>query len=70
MEKIDLNLDNYDLEDILSLFKLGAAYDESDLRAARKLVMRMHPDKSGLNKDYFVFFGKASMKFSGKLSFK
>jgi hypothetical protein len=59
MEKIDLNLDNYDLEDLLGLFALEPTYSEGDLRSARKVVMRMHPDKSGLEKEYFIFFSKA-----------
>ena len=59
MEKIDLNLDNYDLDELLGLFGLESTYNEPDLRSARKVVMRMHPDKSGLGKEYFIFFSKA-----------
>lgn len=56
---IDLNLDNYGLDDLLALFQLAADYGESELKTARRTVMKMHPDKSGLDKEYFIFFGKA-----------
>ena len=33
----DLNIDNYDLNDILALFKINADFDENDLKAAKKI---------------------------------
>lgn len=59
MDNIDLNIDNYDLNDILKLFKLDYNFNESELKEAKKIVLQTHPDKSGLNSDYFIFFGKA-----------
>ena len=56
---IDLNIDNYDFDDILTLFKLPYHYTEKDMKAAKKIVHQTHPDKSGLDKDYFFFFCKA-----------
>tara|TARA_B100000780_G_scaffold131660_1_gene92314 strand:- start:158 stop:424 length:267 start_codon:yes stop_codon:yes gene_type:complete len=55
---MDLNIDNYDFDDILTLFKLPYHYSEKDLKATKKKVLRTHPDKSGLDKDYFLFFPK------------
>jgi len=56
---IDLNLDNYGLDDLLALFQLTPDYGETELKVSRRTVMKMHPDKSGLDKEYFIFFGRA-----------
>jgi hypothetical protein len=59
MDKLDLNIENYDLNDILKLFKIPHNFDETDLKNAKKIVLKTHPDKSGLRPDYFRFFSKA-----------
>ena len=59
METIDLNIDNYNLDDLLKLFNLDYNFGKKELKEAKKLVMKVHPDKSKLNKDYFIFFTKA-----------
>jgi len=56
---IDLNLDNYDLDDILSLFKISYDFDIHDLKKAKKIVLKTHPDKCNLSKEYFLFFSSA-----------
>jgi hypothetical protein len=56
---IDLNLDNYGLDDLLALFQLTPDFGETELKVSRRTVMKMHPDKSGLDKEYFIFFGRA-----------
>jgi len=56
---LDLDIRNYELRDILNLFKLPAVFNESNMREAKLTVMRTHPDKSGLGKEYFLFFSKA-----------
>lgn len=56
---LNLDIDTYSLDDILTLFKLNSDFDEQGLRRARKTVLGTHPDKSGLDKDYFLFFTKA-----------
>ena len=55
----DLNIDNYDLEDLLGLFQLDYNFDDKGLKRARKICMKTHPDKSGLDKKYFLFYTKA-----------
>ena len=55
----DLNIDNYDLTDILKLFKLEIDFGENELKNAKKVVLKMHPDKCGLDKEYFIFFSRA-----------
>jgi len=57
--ELDLNIDNYDLDDILSLFHIDFYFDEADLRRVKKAVLHSHPDKSKLDKKYFLFFTSA-----------
>ena len=59
MEGLDLNIDNYDLTDLLALFRLEFDFKEDDLKRVKKSVMKTHPDKSGLDKKYFLFFTSA-----------
>lgn len=56
---IDLNIENYNLQDILNLFKLDIIFDNIDLNNAKKIVLKTHPDKSGLDKEIFLFYCKA-----------
>ena len=59
MESLDLNIDNYNLPDILALFNLPTLFEEDDLKRAKLAVMKTHPDKCQLPKEYFLFFTKA-----------
>jgi hypothetical protein len=59
MEHIDLNISNYSLNDILNLFKIDMSFGEEDMRVAKKTVLMTHPDKSGLDPKYFLFFTSA-----------
>jgi hypothetical protein len=56
---VDLEINNYNLEDILNLFKLPVNFDEQDLKRAKQVVLKTHPDKSGLESKYFLFYSKA-----------
>jgi hypothetical protein len=59
---MDLNINNYDLDDILNLFKMPKNFVEDDVKAAKKIVLKTHPDKSGLHPDYFRFYSQAYKK--------
>ena len=59
---MDLNIENYDLDDILNLLKMPKDFVEEDLKAAKKIVLKTHPDKSGLSPDYFRFYSQAYKK--------
>ena len=59
MDELDLDIDNYNLHELLSLFKLTEGFTQDDLRSAKRIVYATHPDKSGLDKKYFLFFSKA-----------
>lgn len=56
---LDLDINNYNLQDILSLFKIPLNFTESDLKKAKSVVLKIHPDKSGLDPDFFRFYSKA-----------
>jgi len=59
MSNIDLNIDNYSLEDLLNLFKINIDFNKNDLKRAKNIVLNTHPDKSRLPNEYFFFFSKA-----------
>jgi hypothetical protein len=53
---MDLELDHYSFEDLLRLFKLPPNFSAEELKAAKKVVFAVHPDKTDLPKEYFLFF--------------
>lgn len=59
MEGLDLNIHNYELNDLLNLFKIPYHFNNVHLKEAKKMVLKSHPDKSGLDKEYFLFFSQA-----------
>ena len=59
MDNLDLNIQNYNLKDILNLFKVPYNFTELDLKKSYKMYLKTHPDKSGLDTTIFLFFGKA-----------
>lgn len=56
---VDLDINNYGYAELLTLFKLNLDYSEEELKDAKKIVLKMHPDKSKLPSEYFLFFSKA-----------
>ena len=62
MSSLDLNIENYDVEDILNLFKIPLDFNEEDIKKAKKIVLKTHPDKSGLHPNYFRFYSQAYKK--------
>ena len=69
-QEIDLNIGNYNLEDLLNLFKLDVDFDLVDLKAVKKKVLKFHPDKSGLDKEYFLFFSNVYTILKNLWTFK
>jgi hypothetical protein len=55
----NLNIKMYSFKEILELFKLSYEFDIDQLKQAKMMVLRMHPDKSRLPPDYFLFYKKA-----------
>lgn len=59
MDDLDLDINNYDLEDLLQLFNLPLDFNKQQLKNAKSIVLKLHPDKSGLNSKYFIFYSNA-----------
>ena len=70
MESFDLDINNYNLEELLNVFNLGVNFDKDSLIKARTFMHKTHPDKSGLTKEYFLFFRKAYNVISNLYHFK
>ena len=58
-ENIGLDINNYSLSDLLLLFKMPANFTKDHLIEAKRIVMKTHPDKSSLDKKFFIFFSSA-----------
>jgi hypothetical protein len=63
-ESLDLNIENYTREELYQLFgfKSSIILSEQNMKEAKKIVLKTHPDKSRLDNKYFVFFSKAYKK--------
>lgn len=63
-ETIDLKIENYSREELYKLFgfKSTVILTEENMKEAKKIVLKTHPDKSHLDNKYFIFFGKAFKK--------
>ena len=60
LNSLDLELDHYSLDDIYHLFNISEnKLTEDTLKGAKRIVLKMHPDKSQLDSKYFLFFSKA-----------
>lgn len=55
----NLNINMYSLDELLGLFDLKYNMTLEDLRRAKKSVLMLHPDKSRLSPDYFLFYKQA-----------
>lgn len=55
----DLDVGSYDYDELRGLFDLPTPYTREEWRAAAKVLLRVHPDKSGLPSSYFQFFREA-----------
>lgn len=61
---LDLNLENYSREELFKLFglKKDILLNEEILKEAKKILYKVHPDKSKLDEKYFIFFSQAYKK--------
>ena len=60
LNSLDLDLDNYSLDDLYHLFNInGNILNDETMKLAKQIVLKMHPDKSQLDSKYFLFFTKA-----------
>ena len=63
-EVLNLDLDNYSLDDILNLFHipLDVVLTETLMKQAKRMTLNTHPDKSKMDSKIFLFFSKAYRK--------
>lgn len=61
MNKYNLDIQTYSLGDLLNLFNLNEkdVITIEDIKRAKLIVLKMHPDKSKLSSDYFLFYKKS-----------
>lgn len=61
MNKYNLDIQTYSLKDLLNLFNLNEkdVITIEDIKRAKLIVLKMHPDKSKLSSDYFLFYKKS-----------
>jgi hypothetical protein len=59
MSAHNLDIHAYSFEEVLQLFDLDYDISVDSLKRAKKKVLMMHPDKSKLPPDYFLFYKKA-----------
>ncbi len=71
LNTLDLDLDHYSLDDLYHLFNInGGILNEENLKSAKQIVLKMHPDKSRLDSKYFLFFSKAYKRLYGIYEFQ
>lgn len=58
MDNLELNIENYNYDDILNLFQIDYNFTLDDLKTCKKKVVLTHPDKSG-DKNLFILFTNA-----------
>ena len=55
----NLDISMYSFKEVLNLFDLNDNFNMEDLKRAKKKVLMIHPDKSNLPSEYFLFYKKA-----------
>ena len=70
MENLDLDIKNYNLTDLLNLFKVNHNFTKEDLKKCREMALMTHPDKSKLDKNVFLFFLKAYKRLEEIFKFR
>jgi hypothetical protein len=67
---MDLDIDNYSLQELLKLFKLDENFTQAQFKDARRIVHALHPDKCDKDIKYYLFFKKAYELLESVNSFK
>jgi curved DNA-binding protein CbpA len=71
LNSLDLDLNNYSLDDLYNLFNIEPGpLEEQSLKNAKQIVHKMHPDKSNLDPKYFLFFLNAYKRVLGIYEFQ
>jgi len=59
--EIDLNINNYSQKELYKLFGIqnNTVLSKDIMKVCKKTVLKTHPDKSGIDQKYFIFFSQA-----------
>jgi hypothetical protein len=63
-ELLDLDINNYSREELYKLFGFRSSImlTDENIKEAKQIVLKTHPDKSNLENKYFIFFTEAFRK--------
>jgi hypothetical protein len=62
-KNVDLNIENYSLDDIYNLFNIKTQLlNEDTMKYAKNIVLQTHPDKSKMDSKFFLFYSSAYKK--------
>jgi hypothetical protein len=64
---MDLDIAHYSYDDLRALLELPSPYTKEQWKASMSVVKQTHPDKSGLDKEYFIFFRRAHVLLGAAL---
>jgi len=70
MDDFDLEIEHYGLDDLLGLFRINAKLTAESVKSAHRTALMMHPDKSSLPSEYYIFFMKAYKIISNVYEFQ
>ena len=71
LSQLDLDLNNYSLNDLYTLFYIqNNDLTEETMKQAKQVVLKMHPDKSRLDPKFFLFFSSAYKKLKEVYDFQ
>ena len=71
LDQLDLNIDNYSMDDLFILFSIkNKTLNDEIMKESKKIVLKIHPDKSHLDTKYFLFFSKAYKRLFGIYEFQ
>lgn len=67
----NFNISDYKINDIYKLFQINEGeLSDGVMKNARKFLLKLHPDKSGLDPQYFIFYSKAFDVLQGIYDFQ
>mgnify|MGYP001146843271 CR=1 FL=1 len=59
MDSLDINIYNYNLDEILTIFQLEYNYQKKDLPKCKEIAVQLHPTYSNLDPCFFNFYIRA-----------
>lgn len=72
LQNFDFDLNHYTYADVCRLFQLDSStmLTEASMKKAKKILAKMHPDKSHLDEKFFIFFNRAFTMLNDAFQFQ